>query len=69
MTIYTSDELKRHLGHDIVTNVYREGQIEEEVTVECEACHEILYSEFKYCQECKRKLNELGKCYNGCDDE
>lgn len=68
MTLYTLDELKSHMGHKLAVGVYVEGHVEEEATVECETCYEILYSKFKYCQNCKRKMNEFGECPDRCDD-
>lgn len=66
MTIYTQDELKKHAGHKIVCVTYQKKYVDEETTIECETCHEILYSEFKYCPECHTKLDKFGKCPNKC---
>ena len=66
MTIYTSEELKEHLGHKIVVGLYSEGYVDEEVTIECETCHAILHSAFKYCPECKKRMNMFGECPDKC---
>ena len=67
MTIFTQEELKGHIGHQIRINMYNEGYVGEEATVECLTCHEILYSEFKYCPNCNAKMTELGVCPKGCE--
>jgi hypothetical protein len=68
MTVYTSDELKRHVGHKIVVVLYNDKYVDEEVTVECETCYEILYSQFKYCPNCHRKMDKYGQCPDKCDE-
>jgi hypothetical protein len=58
MTIVNYDELKGHVGHKIVCVHYKDvitsansktGKVTttDEVTIECETCHEILHNEFK----------------------
>ena len=69
MTIYTQEELKSHIGHKIIINLYNEKYVNEEATVECLTCHEILYSEFKYCPNCNTKMTELGVCPKGCESK
>ena len=69
MTIYTQEELKNHIGHKIIVNLYSEGYVNEEATVECLTCHEILYSEFKYCPNCNAKMTMLGVCPKGCESK
>lgn len=64
MTLYNQSELKQHVGHKIVCRIHREKYVDEKVTIECETCHEILYSGFKYCQNCGKRLNEYGECTN-----
>jgi hypothetical protein len=49
MTIYNYEELKLHIGHRIVCKHYKGSGPDglDEVTIECERCNEILYSEFE----------------------
>jgi len=69
MTIYTSAELKRHMGHEIVVGLYCENSLDEEATIECETCYEILYSQFKFCPKCHKKMNKFGNCSDRCDEK
>lgn len=68
MTVLNFDDLKEHVGHKIVCLRYSEKYVDDEITIECETCHEILYSEFKYCQQCHVKLDTFGRCPNRCQE-
>jgi len=66
MTVGNYEDLVKHIGHKIKCVRYtRTSPIE--VTIECETCYEILYSEFKTCPNCDAEMDKIGMCPNGCN--
>lgn len=68
MSVMSFEDLELHVGHNLVSLKYQHpGKDFIEVTVECEDCYEVLYSEFKNKNENNKEENpfEIGTVRRG----